>query len=207
MLEVRHPNSPPHCLAFCAQPSAQVTSHRFDVSAEAPSRRLEAWQNRPGNVLDLSRPSSPLEQPFFASITRHTVGDLRFSDIYSDPVQAERSIARISSDPNRNHFFFSVCVEGDSHTMQGRYATRSEPVRSKILALDTDQPISMRAHRHRMSTYLVPRALMESIMPDADALHGRSLDDTTPIARLLIAHSASLNQAIGAMHAQEADAA
>jgi len=44
-------------------------------------------------------------------------------------------------------------------------------------------------------------------MPDADALHGRSLDDTTPIARLLIAHSASLNQAIGAMHAQEADAA
>lgn len=33
-------------------------------------------------------------------------------------------------------------------------------------------------------------------MPDADALHGRGIDGMAPLARLLIAHAATLNEQI-----------
>lgn len=65
----------------------------------------------------------------------------------------------------------------------------------------------MQAHHHRMSAFFVPRALMESILPDADALHGRAIDDSSAVARLLIAHTVTLNEQIAGMRVEEADAA
>jgi AraC-like DNA-binding protein len=73
--------------------------------------------------------------------------------------------------------------------------------------LDLDQPTCMHTHRHVLSCYFVPRSVMESYMPGADVLHNRSLDDSTPLARLLIAHSARLNREIGSMQPDEAQAA
>lgn len=187
-------------------PAATIACQHYDVRNEAPRHQLLAWRERTGRVLDLLPSLAQLEQPFQAWSKRFTVGDLSFADLYSDPVRVERSVARISTDRACNYFYFMVCVEGDSHTMEGRYATRAAPFRTKILALDLDQPIRMQAHRHRVSAFFAPRALIESILPDADALHGRGIDDTTPVARLLIAHTATLNEQIADMSAEEADA-
>lgn len=189
------------------QSAATIAHQHYDVRNEAPTKQLLAWRERTGSVLDLLPTLAQLEQPFQAWVNRYTVGELSFADLYSDPVRVERSVARISTDRACHHFYFMVCVEGDSHTMEGRYATRSVPFRTKILALDLDQPIRMQAHRHRVSAFFAPRALIESILPDADALHGRGIDDTTPVARLLIAHTATLNEQIAGMSAEEADAA
>jgi len=192
---------------FPPQPAATIAQQHFNVRNETPQQQLLLWRERMGSVLDLLPSLVQLEQPFHAWVNSYTVGELGFADLYSDPVRAERSLARISTDSACNCFLFSVCIDGYSHTMEGRYATRSAPFKAKILVVDMDQPIRMQAHRHRMSAFLVPRALMESILPDADALHGRAIDDSSPMARLLIAHAATLNEQIASMSVEEADAA
>jgi AraC-like DNA-binding protein len=179
----------------------------FDVRNESVGKQLLSWRERMGGVLDVLPSLIQTEQPFEASVTRYTVGDLSFSDLYSDPLRVERSLARISVDRACNFFLFAVCVEGDSHTMEGKYSKRNTPARPKILALDLDQPLRMQGHRHRFSTFFVPRAMVESIVPDADSLHARAIDDSTPLARFLIKNTAMLNQEIASMSVEDASCA
>lgn len=183
-----------------------VLTH-FDVQSEAPQRQLLAWRERMGSVFDVLPSLAKIDLPFHGWVSRYSVGELSFVNIYSDAVRVERSLARISTNRACDCFYFSVCIEGDSHAMEGRHASRTAPARTKILVLDMDQPVRMQAHRHHMSGFFVPRAVVEAILPEADCLHGRALDDTTPLARLLIAHAATLNRTIGSMSAEEADSA
>lgn len=183
-----------------------ILRQHYNVQQEAPQRQLLAWRERMGTWLDLLPSRDQLERPFNAWDNCLAVGELSYADIYSDPVRGERSIARISTERYCNYFLFSVCIDGDSHTFEGGYATRSAPLRTKLMALDLDRPIRMQAHRHRFSALFVPRAMVESMLPDADALHGRGIDGTTPLARLLTSHAVTLNEQIARLDAEEAAA-
>jgi AraC-like DNA-binding protein len=181
-----------------------VTQHYFDVGHIAPQGQLLAWRERLGHLLDILPSRQQVHGPFKAWTHSCTAGDLSYADTYSDPVRVERTLGRISADSYCNYFMFTVCVDGDSHTYEGCFAKRYQPQDSKFMVLDMDQPIRFQAHRHRFSTIFAPRSLVTSIQPDADALHGRSLDGKTPFARLLMAQAMTLNEQIASMTVDEA---
>ena len=180
-----------------------VEREYFAAKDSAVDLQLLMWRERMGSVLDLLPSKTQVERPFDAWVHRYSVGNLSFADLYSDPIRVERSLARISVERACDFFLFCICVDGDSHTLEGKYARRA-PFRTKILAIDLDQPIRMQGHRHRFSSFFVPRQMLESILPNADTLHARSLDDSTPLARLLINRTAILNEQIGSMNVVEA---
>ncbi|SOE99414.1 AraC-type DNA-binding protein [Burkholderia sp. OK233] len=188
----------------CPRAQPRIAYSHFDVRAEAPRRRLLAWRDRVGHVIDVLPSLSDLEKPFQASIDRYQVGELAFTDCRSDRMVLERSLARISTDKVRD-FVFQVFLEGGVDNVAVRAAPHegSRSVAS-ILALDMTQPVRMHRHACRVLTFSVPGALVQEVFPDPDAIHGRTIHGTTPLTRLIIEHVTALSQ--GIMH-MSADAA
>ncbi|HXZ06559.1 MAG TPA: helix-turn-helix domain-containing protein [Paraburkholderia sp.] len=179
----------------------------FSVQGEPPQRRLLAWRERIGHVMDVLPSRSDLEKPFHASIHRYQVGELAFTDCRSDVIVLERSLARISRDVVRD-FALHVFLEGGVENVAIR-ATPRESTRSvaTILALDMNQPVRMQRHACRVLTFFVPGKLVQEVFPDPETIHGRTLHGSTPLARLIIDHVATLAQNIAGMRADEADGA
>ena len=190
--------------------SGIVHSH-FNVQGEALQRQLLAWRDRVGHIMDVLPSLSQLENPFSASIDRYAVGELVFTDCRSDALLLERSVARISTDSIRD-YVFHVFLEGGVESVAGVYPQRRSVSNSaqsevSILALDMNQPVRMQRTACRVLTFFVPGELVEAAFPDAGAIHGRVIENTTPLTRLLIEHIASLNQNLTGMSASEADSA
>jgi AraC-like DNA-binding protein len=187
-----------------ASPEHDIVHSRFSVAAEAPQRRLLAWRDRVGHIVDILPSRADLDAPFQASIDRFQVGELVFTDCRSDLMVLDRSLARISTDRVRD-FVFHVFLEGGFDNLSVRTTSRaSTPAPTRILALDMNQPFRMRRHACRVSTLFVPGALVEEVFPDPEAIHGRSLDGSAPLDRLVVDHVAALSETIAGMTATEA---
>lgn len=183
----------------------------FSVQAEPPQRQLLAWRERVGHVIDVLPSVADTERPFSAAIDRYEVGDIVFTDCRSDAMLLERSLARISTDTVRN-YAFHVFPEGDVEDITLRHATTT-PSKSastgavKFLALDMGQPVRMRRNACRVLTFFVPGTLVEQIFPDPEAIHGRTMQGDSPIARLAMTHVAALGQDIATLSAPAAQGA
>ncbi|MFZ2854041.1 MAG: helix-turn-helix domain-containing protein [Rhodocyclaceae bacterium] len=145
-----------------------------------------------------------LNEPFSAAIDRYAVGDLLFTDCRSGPLLLDRSLARISTD-NIRDYVFHVFIEGGVHSVVGAAAQprKARPVAS-LLALDMNQPVRMQRSACRVLTFFAPRALVESVFPDADSIHGRVIESASPLTRLIIDQAVALNRGLSAMSASEA---
>lgn len=108
-------------------PSAtpDIVHHHFDVAAQAPERRLLAWREQVGHVVDVLPTRDALQQPFNASIDRFRVGPLMFTDCRSDAMRLERSLVRISRD-NIRDFAFHVFLEGSVDGVAVRNGPRAQ---------------------------------------------------------------------------------
>jgi hypothetical protein len=163
------------------------------VQGEAPQRRLLAWRDRVGHLIDVLPSRSDLERP--------QVGELVFTDCQSDMIVLERSLARISTDRVRD-FVFHVLLEGGVENVAVRISGRSStPSVASILALDMNQPIRMQRQACRVLAFFVPGELVQEVVPDPEAIHARVLHGSTPLARLIIEHVAMLSQNIACMTA------
>ena len=184
-----------------------IAHSHFSVQGEAPQRRLLAWRDRVGHLIDVLPSRSDLERPFQASIDRYQVGELVFTDCRSDLIVLERSLARISTDRVRD-FVFHVFLEGGVENVAVRTSRRDPtPSVASILALDMNQPVRMQRQACRVLAFFVPGELVREVFPDPEAIHGRALHGSTPLARLIIEHVATLSQNIACMSAGEADGA
>lgn len=188
-----------------ASPARDIAHSRFSVAAQAPPRRLLAWRDRVGHIVDVLPSRAALETPFQASIDRFQVGELVFTDCRSDLMVLDRSIARISTDRVRD-FVFHVFLEGGVDNIAVRAASReSNAACARILALDMNQPFRMQRQACRVITFFVPGALVQEVFPDPEAIHGRWLDGSLPLERLIVEHVAALSKTIADMQAPEAD--
>lgn len=188
-----------------ALPAHDIAHSRFSVAGEAPQRRLLAWRDRVGHMVDVLPSRADLERPFQASIDRFQVGDLVFTDCRSDLMLLDRSLARISTDRVRD-FVFHVFLEGGVDNLALRNSPRdSAAAPARILALDMNQPFRMQRNACRVITFFVPATLVQEVFPDPEAIHGRALDGSAPMERLIIEHVATLSQTIRTMQAAEAD--
>jgi AraC-like DNA-binding protein len=182
-----------------------IAHSHFSVRGEAPQRRLLAWRDRVGHLIDVLPSRSDLERPFQAAIDRYQVGELVFTDCRSDLIVLERSLARISTDRVRD-FVFHVFLEGGVENVAVRSSRRDPtPSAASILALDMNQPVRMQRQACRVIAFFVPGELVQEVFPDPEAIHGRVLDGTTPLERLIVEHVTALSQTIVRMEAPEAD--
>jgi AraC-like DNA-binding protein len=189
----------------CRPLKHDIAHSHFSVRGEAPQRRLLAWRDRVGHLIDVLPSRSDLERPFQASIDRYQVGELVLTDCRSDLVVLERSLARISTDRVRN-FVFHVFLEGAVENVAVRTSRRDPtPSAASILALDMNQPVRMQRQACRVIAFFVPGELVQEVFPDPEAIHGRVLHGSTPLERLIIEHVAALSRTIACMSAGEAD--
>ncbi|MGJ3704275.1 helix-turn-helix transcriptional regulator [Variovorax sp. AFSI2.2] len=179
-----------------------IAHSRFSVAAEPPQRRLTAWRERVGHVIDVLPSRSDLEKPFNASIDRYELDGLAFTDCRSDAMSLDRSLARISRDSVRS-FALHVFVEGEVRDVSVRSLSRAAaPFAAKVLALDMGQPVRMRRTDCRVLTLFVPAAVVEEVFPDPEAIHGLAIEQAeTPVARLAVEHVAALASRVGRMNA------
>lgn len=183
--------------------SGIVHSH-FDVRDEIPQRQLLAWRDRVGHIIDVLPSRAQMQNPFSASIDRYAVGELAFTECRSDALLLERSVARISTD-NIRDYVFHLFMEGGIASVSGRYTPRKTMgSMASVLALDMNQPVRMQRNACHMLTFFVPRATVEADFPEAETIHGRVFEHTTPLARLVIDHVASLNRDLPGMSAIDA---
>jgi AraC-like DNA-binding protein len=180
-----------------------VYSH-FDTHHEAPRAQLLAWRDRLGHFLDVPISRRQLADGFSGSIDSYRAGNLTFMDCRTDPISQSRSVARISTDSVRQ-LVFHVAVEGTIETGSGLYpkriAVQSEP---GILALDMNQPMQMTRSACRVLAFFLPRELVESVLPEAESIHGRVIDYHSPLARMIPTHLAHLCTRLPTMSGPEA---
>ena len=188
-------------------PQGRPAHSHFSVLAEPPQRQLLAWRDRVGHVIDVLPSASDVEKPFRASIDRYDAGGIVFTDCRSDAMLLERSLARISKDQVRD-YVFHVFVEGGVDDVAVHASPRDgSPSTAKILALDMNQPVRMRRSACRVLTFFAPAALVAETFPDPEAIHGRSIQNTTPLTRLAIEHVTALGQNIAGLSAPAAESA
>jgi AraC-like DNA-binding protein len=185
-----------------------IAHSHFSVQEEPPQRQLLAWRERVGHVIDVLPSSSDAEKkPFHASIDRYDTGGLVFTDCRSDAMLLERSLARISTDRVRD-YAFHVFLEGgvDEVAVHGSPREVASST-ARILALDLNQPVRMRRSACRVLTFFVPGALVAEDLPDAEAIHGRTIHNTAPLTRLAVEHVVALGQNIASLSAPAAQSA
>jgi AraC-like DNA-binding protein len=182
----------------------KVKHNHFDTLAEPPRKQLLAWRDRVGHIIDVLPTFEQVNQPFHASIDRYQIGEKVFTDCRSDAVVLDRSIARISTDDKRD-YVFHVFTEGGMESVEGiNIQPSSNHSMASILAVDLNQPIRMRRSPCRMLTLFVPREDIEAIFPNAESIHGRVFENTTPLTQLLIEQVASLTDTLPGMNAVNA---
>lgn len=178
--------------------------HHFSVKSEPVPKQLLAWRERVGHIIDVLPSLAQVARPFEASIDCYQIGDRRFTDCVSDSLVLERAVARISTD-NHRHFAFHIFTRGNNDWLHGQSLQRQglqSP--ASILVLDLDQPIRMQRGACRVLTLFVPRAVVMEIVPNAEALHGRVLQQSSPLARLLIEQVLALAQDLSGMSLDDA---
>ncbi|WP_248746746.1 helix-turn-helix domain-containing protein [Pseudomonas sp. MWU12-2037] len=183
-----------------------ICSH-FSVHGDA-SLSFLAWQERMDPVYDLRPSSAKDEEGFAASLRRYSIGNLSFFDIHTSPNVAERSLGRVSTE-SACDLSFSLFLDGTPAHMKGyeHWLDTHRPSAPSILVQDLGQPCTVRSFHGRMLIFFVPRALVEEVFPDAASLHGRRVEATTPLTRMLVAHLVTLNQQIVGLSKDEADSA
>ncbi len=186
---------------------SEIAHHHFDVAAQAPERRLLAWRDQVGHVVDVLPSRDALRQPFNASIDRYRAGRLMFTDCRSDAMQLERSLVRISRDHIRD-FALHVFREGGVDELVVRNGPRpaADGAAARVVAVDLGQPMRMRRQACRLLTLFVPADLVQEVFPDPQAIHGRMLGDATPLARLAIRQAAALGQSVRGLGLAQAEA-
>jgi AraC-like DNA-binding protein len=185
-------------------PQSRVVPIHFDVCALPPHRRLLAWRERLGQIIDVVPSRAQLELLFRASIDRYDIGELLFGDCYTDQITLDRSIARISQD-NARSIVFHVFLEGGPESVVAHSARRQgTPCEVGILAVDLDQPLHVQRRACRHITLFVPGELLQEVFADPGALHGRVLAPQKPAVRLIVARIAALARKIRHMSSDDA---
>jgi AraC-like DNA-binding protein len=165
---------------------------------------LLAWRERVGHVVDVVLDRNAPSQVFRGEISRAETGGFVITDCRTDGLTVERTLPRISTDRQRA-FAFQLFADGDpGQVVAWRTREAGDGARASILALDLNQPFRQRRDAGRIISLFMPREVLAGYLPDAEALHGRVLEDTTPFTGLLVQHLLALNYELPALGTKEA---
>ncbi|OWT73564.1 MULTISPECIES: helix-turn-helix domain-containing protein [unclassified Achromobacter] len=176
----------------------------YTTLSHARADQLLYWRDRLSALVDLPVTRAGIAEGFAGTVDAWRVGDLAVSRSDADPMRQDRTIARISTDP-LNYFVFHVLLEGEMRAEcalgpRGRFEQR----RPGIVAMDSNQISRLDRAKCRVLLMFVPRYLVQSVIPDGDALHGRLLEFDAPEAALIPAQLLALWRALPSMDTEQA---
>ncbi|MGB9990299.1 helix-turn-helix domain-containing protein [Massilia sp. SM-13] len=165
---------------------------------------LLAWRERVGHVVDVVLERDAALQDFSGEIRRTVVAGFVVTDCRTGRIDLERNLPRISTDSLRA-FTFQLFPESDpGEVLALRTRGAGGGGRASILAIDLNQPFRHRRLGGRVISLFVEREVLASYLPDAEALHGRVLEDRSPSTHLLVQHLLALNHDLPALTEAEA---
>jgi AraC-like DNA-binding protein len=182
-----------------------VIRRHFTVANEPVALQMSAWSDYVSRILEAPITRAQVARGFRGEIDTYVLKDMVYLDSRTDPFVQARTAARISTD-NMRDYCFHVAVKGIVDTVTGPSAQRkSTQFVPGIVALDMNQTMRMeRPAQSRVLAFFLPRAMVESAMPDAESLHGQVMSYSSPVARLLLAHLDSVCRYLHTMPAHEA---
>jgi AraC-like DNA-binding protein len=202
---------PQHLAAAAAADSRSVIStSRFSTRGLGPDEQFLAWRQRVGHVVDAPPSKAQVAGGFRGEIDLYATGGMVFTDCSTDSMLLERSVARVSTDSRRD-YVFHLFLEGEVGHVTGMHKKRSAPgsVRG-IVAFDLNQPFRVERPECRLLSLFVPAALVDEQLRDGAAIHGRIVQQGSPLTGVVFDHMAALARdiqrldaagAIGALHA------
>ena len=193
--------SPPNYRTTAA---ALVVPSRFSTHGWPADKQLLSWRDRVGHIVDVLPSKAQVADGFSASIDRYTLGDFIFTDSHTDSLVLERSVTRVSMDKRRDYVFHLV-VQGGIGNITGVNKKRGAANAVQgIVAFDLNQPFLVDRPACQVLSLFVPKSLVDSDFPDAEAIHGRIIERDSPLPRLVFDHMVSLSRDLPSMHPQEA---
>jgi AraC-like DNA-binding protein len=188
-------------------PAPTLIRNHFSVSGEKLQHQMPVWRDRVGHILDVPISRAQIANGFNGSIDTYLLKDLLFLNSRTDPLVQARSAARISTD-NMRDYVFHIVMEGSIETVTGLYPQRkAAQTVPGILALDMGQTMRMERPACRVLAFFLPRALVESMLPDAESIHGRVVEYTSPLTKLILNHLIALDRDLSTMNAVETERA
>jgi len=191
--------------ALGADPALAI--NHFTVANEAPGLQAQAWRDYVGRIMDVPVSRSQRQHGFRGDITTYVLKDLIFLDTRTDAVCQVRSPGNISRDGLRD-YVFHVAIEGIIETEVGNGKRKAAQFVPGILALDMNQAMRMmRPAAARVLAFFLPRRVVEAAIPDAESIHGRVVNYSSPLTRLLLDQLMALCRTLSTLPPSELDAA
>lgn len=180
---------------------------QYTTLSLARADQLLHWRDRLSALVDLPVTRAGIADGFHGTIDGWRIGDLAVSRSDADPMRQDRTIARISTDPMA-YFVFHVLLDGTMRAECGIGARgRFEQRRPGVLVMDSNQVSRLDRAKCRVMLLFVPRYLVQSVVPDAEALHGRLLEFEVPDDTLIPAQLLALWRALPTLDTAQAYAA
>jgi AraC-like DNA-binding protein len=188
---------PPHLAAAAAAESrSAISTSRFSTHALAAEEQFLAWRQRVGHVVDVPPSKEQIARGFRGEIDLYAVGGIVFTDCSTDSMLLERSVARVSTDSRRD-YAFQLFVEGEIGHVTGMRKKRSAPVSVQgIVALDLNQPFRAERPECRLLSLFIPSAIVDEELRDGAAIHGRIVQQGSPLTGLVLDHLAAVAREI-----------
>ncbi len=184
-----------------------LTHRHFSTEGEARAQQALAWRDQLVSV-ETALTRELVTDGFYGHIQRYQVNGLTFLDSRTDANVQTRTVARISTDTLR-HYVFYIQLQGCSET-----TTRLHPRRqvthgtASVLFLDMNQPLRMQQQASHILALFLPRPLVDTLLPQAEALHGRVLHwQRSPLANLIPMELLRVRRALAAKDAEQSHAA
>jgi AraC-like DNA-binding protein len=185
-------------------PDPGIVRSSFSTHGAALNEQMLAWRDRVGHIVDVPPSKAQLTNGFSGRIDRYAVRDLVFTDSRTDALTLERSVARVSTDVRRD-YVFHLSAEGDIGTVTGTPRKRSAANSTRgMVAFDLDQPFRVQRPACHLLTLFVPKAVVDTAFPGADSIHGRVVEQGSPLSQLVFDHAAALSRDLPRMNAAQA---
>ncbi|MFL9867393.1 AraC family transcriptional regulator [Paraburkholderia fungorum] len=188
---------PPHLAAAAAAESrSAISTSRFSTRGLPVEEQFLAWRQRVGHVVDVPPSKEQIATGFRGEIDLYAVGGMVFTDCSTQALRLERSVARVSTDTRRD-YAFHLFVEGEIGHVTGVRKKRSAPGSVQgIVAFDMNQPFRAERPESRLLNLFVPSAIVDEELGDGAAIHGRIVQQGSPLTGLVLDHMTAIAREI-----------
>lgn len=175
-----------------------VPSTAFRTGALAPEEQFEAWRERIGVIFDVSPLSAPARGGFLAEADSFHLGEMVMTRTQFAPQQFLRSERQLRADMIDHYLVQYYRQGGYVGEVNGR-ALEIHP--GSVSVLDLAQPLHTQACAAENVNLIVPRDVMDALLPGGKDLHGAVLKPAS--GTLLIDHLASLERRLPELDAAQ----
>jgi len=185
-------------------PRSRIESSSFSTHELAADKQLLAWRTRVGHVVDVPPSKKQIAAGFGANIDRYAVDGMTFTDSRTDAMVIERSVARVSTSSHQA-YVFHIFLEGEAGNVTGMQKRRSATGSvHEIIAFDLNQPFRVERPPCHVLSLFVPRKIVDAGLHDGESIHGRVMQQDSPLAGLVLDHLTAISKEIPQLDADGA---